>query len=265
MQFRSTPHGVLAAGLSLKPTMRGAYYDRRSEQCVIVYVLRGEGRFVDARGRTHHVRAGDALQMPAGTLHTVEQRPDGRWAEGYLTMHKGVEKALTTLGVFDPKRTVLHCGVDLSAAEMIESIVADLRHVSDERLPLVVAKMHEMVAHLQLLDRRRDERRPHAAAIDEACRLIREHPERKIDLASLADRHGLSYERLRKLFRAYVGLSPNEYRIRRRIDTARTLLAQRGMSIKQVAYALGYPDPFAFSRQFKQVVGVAPKRFARSV
>lgn len=264
-QFRTTPLGGVSAGLSLKPTTRGAYFDRQTNTCVIVYVFRGEGRFVDGRGHAHQVAAGDVLQMPARSIHTVEQKPDGRWAEGYFVLSPAMQKLLAGFGVFDPRRPVLHCGVDVDAAETIESLITELRTQPDDRLPLVIARMHELLARLQLLDRHRDERlrRPHAVAIDEACRRIREHPERKVALAELAAAHGLSYERLRKLFRAYVGMSPNEYRISRRVDAARALLPQRGMSIKQVAYALGYPDPFAFSRQFKQVVGVSPKRFAR--
>jgi AraC-like DNA-binding protein len=83
-------------------------------------------------------------------------------------------------------------------------------------------------------------------------------------LQPLLDAHGISYERFRKIFREQTGLSPNDYRIRRRMDLARAMLVQQRSSIKQIAYTLGYPDPFSFSRQFKQVVGVPPKHFTRA-
>jgi AraC-like DNA-binding protein len=76
---------------------------------------------------------------------------------------------------------------------------------------------------------------------------------------------GLSYERFRKIFRQRQGLSPGDYRIRRRIDQAKALITQHRLSNKEIAYALGYADPFTFSKQFKQVVGMSPAVFRKTV
>ena len=86
-----------------------------------------------------------------------------------------------------------------------------------------------------------------------------------LGMTALSARLGLGYERFRKVFRQRVGMSPGEYRIRRRIDRARALIAQHRLSNTQVAHALGYRDPFTFSKQFKQVVGVSPGAFRRTV
>jgi AraC family transcriptional regulator, arabinose operon regulatory protein len=87
----------------------------------------------------------------------------------------------------------------------------------------------------------------------------------RLDVPTIAERFGVSYERFRKIFRQRVGVSPAAYRIRHRIERAKALIAQERMSNKQVAYALGYRDPFTFSKQFKHVMGVSPEGFRRTV
>ncbi|HLL89724.1 MAG TPA: AraC family transcriptional regulator, partial [Tepidisphaeraceae bacterium] len=106
-----------------------------------------------------------------------------------------------------------------------------------------------------------------AAAVERACAALSRDVHRRLDVADLIApaAGGLSYERFRKLFRQRTGHSPHDYRIRRRIDKAKALIHQERLSNKQVAYALGYPDPFTFSKQFKQVVGVSPEQFRRTV
>jgi len=101
--------------------------------------------------------------------------------------------------------------------------------------------------------------------IESACVALSRDLDKRLDTATLAASYGLSYERFRKIFRERTGISPGEYRIRRRIDRARVLIAQDRLSNKEVAYQLGYADPFTFSKQFKQVVGVSPELFRRTV
>ena len=49
---------------------------------------------------------------------------------------------------------------------------------------------------------------------------------------------------------------------RLRMDHAAGLMVREGLSVKQAAAALGYADPFTFSRRFKKVMGISPREFA---
>lgn len=68
------------------------------------------------------------------------------------------------------------------------------------------------------------------------------------------------YDRLRKAFAQYHGLTPAQYRIRARI-TRGCVLLNEGRSVQQTAEQLGYPDPFSFSKQFKLVTGFSPREY----
>ena len=64
-----------------------------------------------------------------------------------------------------------------------------------------------------------------------------------------------------RLFKAAMGRSPQEYLIQYRIRVARKLLCETDWCIRNIAYAVGYSDSFAFSKAFKRVCGTSPAKY----
>lgn len=60
------------------------------------------------------------------------------------------------------------------------------------------------------------------------------------------------------LFKEYTGLSPIAYRTVVKMNQARQLLSNTGLSIQEIAALLGYRDPLYFSRLFKKQIGLSP-------
>jgi AraC-like DNA-binding protein len=54
------------------------------------------------------------------------------------------------------------------------------------------------------------------------------------------------------------------YVTRWRMQTARTLLAEDGVTVAEIASRLGYQSEAAFSRAFKRITGVPPGAVARA-
>jgi AraC-like DNA-binding protein/quercetin dioxygenase-like cupin family protein len=259
--YRTQGGGVSGCGFIRKPDARGAYRHRVLPAMVVVYVLRGGGWFEDWAGGRQRVGSGCLIEMPPGRPHGVVHDADGQWGEAFVSFDGGFAGVMASLGVIDPARPVLRPGVDLSLIERFEQILRLLRDGADRDMPHALARVHELLLAANDLDHAAREPDPHVALVEKACQVLSGELQRRMSLPDLAGRFDLSYERFRKVFRERTGLSPGQYRIRRRIDHARTLLAQRGASVKEIAYALGYKDPFTFSKQFKNVVGVSPERF----
>ncbi|MGL4738235.1 MAG: helix-turn-helix domain-containing protein, partial [Cellulosilyticaceae bacterium] len=99
--------------------------------------------------------------------------------------------------------------------------------------------------------------------IDLACSLLKNNATSRLHTEELCNSLGMGYEKFRKLFKLQVGLSPTQYRIQCRINLAKTLLLTSDSSIEQLAYELGYIDPYTFSKQFKKFTGLAPLEFKK--
>lgn len=66
---------------------------------------------------------------------------------------------------------------------------------------------------------------------------------------------------LYRLFMDEMGVSIIDYIIRRRISKAEIMLANSGLSVKDVAYSVGFSDQMYFSRVFKRINGKTPSEF----
>lgn len=248
-----------------KPNLRGSYVNRVLEKFALVYVLDGSGTFTDWNGQSHAVSAGAVIQMPPGRKHSVVHKADGRWLEAWITLSSRFAQALIDLGSINEEQPVLWPGVDTSLIAQFDDIRTQLRELPDRDLPDALVSAHQLLAAIHRADRRRGSIDPQTEMIERSTALLGRDLNERLDIGRIAAGLELSYERFRKLFRQRMGVSPGEYRIRRRIDQARSMLIQQRLSNKEIAYALGYADPFTFSKQFKRFVGMSPTAFRKRV
>lgn len=95
-------------------------------------------------------------------------------------------------------------------------------------------------------------------AVEQVAQVIRQDPGHAWSVKEMAARAALSRAQFTRRFVAQLGLSPAQYLIQARIDRAHQLLAETGMTVTQIAAALGYTDVPYFSRQYKQRTGRSP-------
>lgn len=82
-----------------------------------------------------------------------------------------------------------------------------------------------------------------------------------IHISDIADYCGLDRSYLSKLFKSATNFSPQEYLIYVRMSKAKKLLQEGVLPIQSIAYSVGYPDPFAFSKILKKEIGVSPSTY----
>lgn len=110
-------------------------------------------------------------------------------------------------------------------------------------------------------DGAREEMRESDRRIEQTVAFMRRHLDRPLQVAELAALANISPSHFFALFKRRVGCAPIDFFIRLRMHQACRLLDTTLLSVKEVAAALGYDDPFYFSRVFKSVHGVAPSDY----
>ena len=100
--------------------------------------------------------------------------------------------------------------------------------------------------------------------VAKAMDYIRANLGRQIRVLDVAAHVGLSRGYLHKLFIRHLGLSPQEYLIRLRLNRSRELLAQSTLSVDAIARSCGYSDPLVFSKLFKKKTGTTPSGYRKS-
>jgi len=110
----------------------------------------------------------------------------------------------------------------------------------------------------------RGDRDPEAPLVLEAKKYIRRNLADDITLIDLADCVGLSKYHFIRAYRRLTGVTPMSDVRRLRVESARNLLITTMLPLKDVAARCGLGNEYAFSRIFRQQMGVPPGIFRKS-
>lgn len=100
-------------------------------------------------------------------------------------------------------------------------------------------------------------------ALSKTIDYIHHHYDEALRLPQLAEMSGLSVYQFDQRIRSLFHLTAGQYLVKVRIDAACEQLAHTKEPVAQIALACGYSDQSAFSRQFKQAVGVSPLAYRK--
>ncbi|MDQ8206712.1 helix-turn-helix domain-containing protein [Coraliomargarita sp. SDUM461003] len=235
------------------------HYDRLA----MVYVLRGSGGYQDSQGYQCELHAGDVFFRFPDRSHSSHIEADSQWHECFVSLRSEWYHIFQELELIRPDQVRLPMGIAEEIPTRIHGLM-DLMRAADtptetSSLEFEIAALIRRVLASAQANRYADT--PHADLLKRAREIIRTQAALKCSIETLLAELGLSYSRLRSLFRAAYNISPGEFRIQVRIENACSLLETTDLPIKKIADQLGYADAFSFSKQFKQRVALSPQQF----
>ncbi len=244
-----------------------------------VYVLKGSGSFVDHNGKRFKLYPGAFFQRITGLKHTMKVDKKQCWVEAFMGIRNNNTDSeasnklkwngnrfidiMLNLGVLDLEKPVIYPGINLDLLHELDLCIRDLKIARLNELPgfqMRALNILETIKKLTVSDNPEEEEN---RFLRKACAILDEKICDRTPLPELLSKTGISYSRLRALFRKELGISPGDYRIRQRIDYACKLLSEADNSVKETARILNYPDQFNFSAQFKKITGMTPAEFKR--
>ncbi|MGH3379292.1 MAG: helix-turn-helix domain-containing protein [Actinoallomurus sp.] len=235
-----------------------------SPQAIVIVCVDGAGWCRLPSGRSE-VGAGQALVIPAGVPHAYGAAADDPWTIWWL--HLAGADVAELAGVVlagrvaaGPERPVIDVGDVYQAVSLIDDALGRM-----ERDDSVRSRQSAAGAAWHLLALLAAGRTGTSAsrndAIQQAQQYLREHVGARTSVAALAALAQLSPSHFAALFRRATGTGVLRYQTRLRMSRARELLDTTDRPIAEIARALGYTDPFYFSRQFHAVHGTSPSDY----
>jgi len=99
--------------------------------------------------------------------------------------------------------------------------------------------------------------------IIELQQLFNEHFTDSFHLNDLANQYFVNKYKLVKDFKTYIGYSPIDYLINRRIGRAIQLLLETNLSVKEITFQAGFQSLNNFTKIFKQHTGLSPSDYRK--
>lgn len=103
-----------------------------------------------------------------------------------------------------------------------------------------------------------------ALQIYPALQYLEKHYSEKVSVEHIANLCGISQSQLRRVFKREIGMSPIEYKNSLRIKSACNLLEVSNHNISEISEALGFENPYFFSRFFKNYMKTSPLKYRKS-
>ncbi|TVQ18293.1 MAG: AraC family transcriptional regulator [Spirochaetaceae bacterium] len=207
----------------------------------------------------HALVPGSLLIRPPRVRHDVHR--SGGWRELYVTLPAGAHGLLGELGV--PADGCFTLDLTSPAHHRVSALIdAAVTRKDPVRVAIRIAELLQAVVHVPIGTNARASTRER---LEPARRLLASIDGQRATVGDAASYAGMRAETFRKAFVRVYGVSPTRYRVESRIAAARDMLSELDVPVAQVAARLGYADQFAFSKQFRSIVGCSPTEFRSGI
>ena len=231
---------------------------------LLVYLLDGKGKLESAFTGLVELKQGDLFLIPPGVWHRYGPEKGQDWYEHWIifegTSAEGLLMQISKSSYARRQCLLFHTGTSPELAELVEACFVKAGENSALKC---TALLFEIMQRIETLNKP-SVNRPENSAVRQVLQLIHTNPLTNIDFKKEVPSLGISYALFRKEFVTRTGIPPYKYLLNRRMQYACNLLAD-GRTVKETCYDIGMEDPSHFSKLFKNVIGLAPKKFIDKV
>lgn len=226
-----------------------------------------EGRVFVGRGRGRLAAgSGDLLIFSPGEEQHYWYEKD-TYARNYWVHFtgRGAAELMATLDIRPGVPVHVHNIPEIR--ELTEAIIAEINNHRPQFELFVQASFIQIIS---VISRRQREDHPPQISerndrIYKSLGYIHENYSARLSMDELAKMAYLSVNRYSVVFKSLIGVSPQNYIIKYRLQKAMELLRLTDMTIAQVAAAVGYSDQLYFSRLFKRHMQRTPSDYIRQL
>lgn len=233
---------------------------KRRNTVEFVYIVAGKGTVV-CNGRKYFLKAGDVFYLPIGCSFEQIADENDPWIKVWVNAFGSL---VPNLMMFYNLEEFIHFP-SAPAYNFFKKILKTCRDTTltlEEKETVVLLTLHELIIKLHKMPS--DNWLSSTSKYSDA-RIIKAYLDNHIcDRVRMSDLTALIYKSESQAIRAFkkaYGITPVNYLTSIRITSAQRLLAETSLSVKEVAFRVGFPDEHYFSHLFKRKTGKSPTEY----
>lgn len=248
------------------PNARYHYRERQegTNEYIFIYCEKGRG-WIEHDGEHHVLKENCFFIIPANEKHTYGADLKNSWSIYWfhfmgdrIDMFSSIIGKLIYVEESDESRYQ-------DRFQLFEEIYRNLEMgYSPENLEYISFCLMHFLASLKYVAQYREIKKvKEDDIIQKGILYMKDNLEAKISLDDIASAVGYSISHFNLLFKQRTSFSPIEYYNQLKIQRACSFLQFSELKIKEIAFRLGYYDPFHFSKAFSKEMEITPREYRK--
>lgn len=228
----------------------------------LIYIPEGEGSFISAHCKETMIRGGKIIIIFPDEWHSYHPYRNTGWTECWIGFTGSSMDELVKRKFFCREHPV----IDVGWNEEIIGLFNTAKKIAEEQKKgyqqLLAGIVHLLLGYTFTDNpQKADQQKQTLEKISEVKRYIVNHFCSEINMEDLAKQIGMSYSRLRFVFKKQTGLSLINYIEGLKILKCKDLLVNTNLTSQEIAYYTGFNTPYYFCMFFKKQVGCTPLQY----
>lgn len=216
-----------------------AYGPHTREYYIIHFCLKGNGVLYDKFGK-HPVRAGELFIIRPDEITTYQADASTPWEYSWLAFYGNAANVFNESASVYPSPE--NAGVEIQ----------DLVDANETAPAIYTSIIYKLIYHLFT------EKSPKQSFVEKVKQYVIFNYMNDITVESISHFFGFERSYLYRIFKKETNSSVKDFITKVRMNQAKKLL-DKGYSVRNTAYAVGYKDQFNFSKAYKKHYETSPK------
>lgn len=230
--------------------------------CYLIYIPTGSGT-LETKSKQWIINPGDLIVLAPGEWHNYKPFETIGWEEYWIGI-RGEFLSNKMLCDLLPDKTsyVKHMGYQEELIFLFNQSLNLVKQKSTGFKKILAGIVVQLVAYVASYETKKVKTREEGISLL-TIEYIRQNLTQDIDFKKLANKHLLSYNRFRTIFKNEIGVSLQQYLIHERLENAKRLIINTNLPLKEIAFKTGFNSFFYFSKVFKNKMGYSPGQIRR--
>jgi len=224
----------------------------------LIYLAEGQGFFEGQSSGKINLSSGSLLMIFPQEWHRYKATQRGDWHTYWVGFSGQFAEHLVNNLQFSRNRPLQHLGQHPMLFSCFDAMFILAKQQFSGYQQLLSGELMKLFGWLQVLQKQATISGAQVDGLMLSAKTLLIQQGAKQPITEVADTLGIGYSKFRKVFKAYTGISPGQFRLQHLVAQACDLLLHSALSIKEISYELGFETPQYFSRIFKEKTGYSP-------
>lgn len=259
----------LASGTNSKKAQHPNKYQmnwrkgRILQEYQLIYLIEGEGIFESSASGAITIKKGSLILLFPGEWHRYKSEIDKNWNTYWIGFNGAfADQIISKLG-FTPRNPIKWVGYQSQLLNSYIEIIGISQTEFSGYQQVLAGEVMKLFGWIHAFSKRFEFKEENVDSLIQSAKLLLIADENESSIENIAKELNLGYSKFRRIFKEYTGMSPGQFRMQHKLQKARELLMDGELSIKEIAYKLGFETTQYFTKVFKKKTGKTPAGFKR--